>query len=125
MVDHAQKSLNKLYEQTSENTTIVVDGGIREMKCVPLSRYALYEELEAKIAKANENWFPNFEDNNEKKWYPWFDLRGRTITLGSVGYDYDYSNVPPSLIFKSKEICKEFVKENFELYEKLYSKCQI
>jgi len=108
-----------------KTTKIVVDGGIREMKCVPLSRGALYEELEAKIAEVNEGWVPNWDNSGERKWYPWFNLRNGTITLDDVNYRYRSSCVPPSLIFKSEELCKEFVKENFELYEKLYSKCQI
>ena len=82
-------------------------------------RYLVFKELEEKIAKVNEGWTPNFDDSDEK-YYPWFDLTKGKVTLSHVLYHYDSSSVPPSLIFKSEGACREFVKENFELYEKLY-----
>jgi hypothetical protein len=81
---------------------------------------SVFYELSDKIKEANEGWTPNWDDKNEEKWYPWFDLRDGKVTLGYVCSYYYSSFVPPSLIFKSEEICKKFVEENMELYEKLY-----
>ncbi len=84
-------------------------------------RHLVFKELEEKIAEVNEGWTPNFDDDEEEKWYPLFDLKNGKIALVYVDYNYDYiSDVPPSLTFKSKETCRKFVEENIELYEKLY-----
>jgi hypothetical protein len=86
-----------------------------------LTRGALYEELGAKIAEANEGWVPDFYDKSQRKIYPAFDFISRKFSLDNVYYGYyNSSSVPPSLLFKDEEICRKFVKENMDLYEKLY-----
>ncbi len=86
-----------------------------------VSKRALaFIQLEKKIAEANEGWTPNFDDN-EEKYYPWFDLRDGKITLVSV-YLCGNSGVPPSLIFKSEDLARRFYKENKQLYNDLYGK---
>jgi hypothetical protein len=80
----------------------------------------IFLELSKKIKEANEGWVPNLYSDNEKKWSPWFDLRNGKVTLGSVCCYYYCSGIPHSFIFKSEEICRKFVGENMELYEKFY-----
>jgi hypothetical protein len=82
-------------------------------------RHLVFKELEEKIAKANEDWTPNFDDGDEK-YYPWFDLTKGKVTLCHVLYDCNRSNVPSPMVFKSEKVCKKFVEENIGLYEKLY-----
>ena len=88
-----------------------------------VSKRALaFIQLEKKIAEVNErneSWVPNWDDDNEKKWYPWFNLRNGKVALDFVYY-YSNSAIPPSLVFKNSETCRKFVGDNMELYEKLY-----
>ena len=58
------------------------------------------------IARAlNEGWKPNWEDSNEKKWYPYFMLRGGFRFIDST-YDCDHSNtdVGARLCFKTEAL---------------------
>jgi len=116
-LDFIERKVIKGLEQDVEKILFGKDKAEDEV----LSEQAsVFYELSEKIKEANEGWTPNWDDNNEEKWYPWFDLRSGKVALVNVNCCYDYSGVPPSLMFKSEEICRKFVEENMELYEKLY-----
>jgi hypothetical protein len=63
-----------------------------------------YKKLKVIIAAINEGWTPNWNDDNQKKWYPWFNLSSGFGFAGSY-YDYDYSvtDVGSRLCFESEE----------------------
>jgi hypothetical protein len=64
------------------------------------------------IVKAlNEGWTPNWDNNNEQKWYAWWDLRNKKRNLDNVRYYYCSSDVPPSEVFKSKELCNYAISQ--------------
>lgn len=85
-------------------------------------RVLAFKQLEKKIAEVNESWVPNFDDDNEEKWYPWFDLRNGKVTLVLVDCYCFNSSVPPSFVFKSEDLTRRFYKENKQLYNDLYGK---
>lgn len=88
-----------------------------------VSKRALaFIQLENKIAKVNEGWVPNWDDRNERKYYPWFDLINGKVALGYVSYCYGSSGVPPSFVFKSKDLTIKFYEETKHLYNDLYGK---
>jgi hypothetical protein len=66
---------------------------------------AAYMQLKIIVAVLNEGWVPDWSDNNQKKYYPWFDLSSGS---GLSFYDYDYnfsrSAVGSRLCFKSREL---------------------
>lgn len=55
------------------------------------------------IKALNEGWVPDWNNDNEQKWYPWFRLKGG-FSLHYVYDDCSFSNVPPPFVFKTKEL---------------------
>ena len=53
----------------------------------------------------NEGWEPNWNDDNEKKWYPWFRMAGGFAFYVSY-YDYTgtFTFLGSRLCYRSKEI---------------------
>lgn len=76
------------------------------------------------IAKAlNEGWKPNWNDSDECKYYPWFDVDATAEQTSGVGlsynvssYDYSHSFVGSRLMFKTAELAKYAGKQFNELY---------
>ena len=75
------------------------------------------------IAEAlNEGWKPDWDDTDEYKYYPWFDMEGQDKVAGSGlschDYDYDrsYSPVGSRLCFKSRDLAQYAGKEFEQLY---------
>ena len=67
-----------------------------------------YKEIKIITKALNEGWKPNWNDTNEPKYYPWFDLRGSTFVFGNVDYG-SYGTITAGasrLCFKSKELAE-------------------
>ena len=67
------------------------------------------------IAEAvNEGWKPNWDDYEQRKWIPWWDLDAPGFRFLGSGYGYtaSYSAGGSRLCFKTSDICK-FVAENY------------
>lgn len=75
-------------------------------------------QLEKIIQVANGGWTPNFEDTNEYRYYPVFDVK--TKALDCVGLYGSNSDVPAPTLFKSEELCEKAVNENLELYRQMF-----
>ena len=74
------------------------------------------------IAEAvNEGWKPNWDNWDERKYYPWFDLEGSSSGAG-FSYDdcdvwYSHSNVGSRLCFKTWELAEHIGKTFIDLYK--------
>ena len=74
------------------------------------------------IAEAvNEGWKPNWDNWDERKYYPWFDLEGSS---SGAGFSYDdcdvwYANslVGSRLCFKTWELAEHIGKTFIDLYK--------
>ncbi|MCF0070243.1 hypothetical protein LZD49_07150 [Dyadobacter sp. CY261] len=67
------------------------------------------------IAEAlNEGWKPNWEDWDEYKYYPWFNMSagGSGFSFLVYGYDDSLSDVGSRLVFRSRELA-EYAGETF------------
>jgi hypothetical protein len=77
------------------------------------------------IAKVlNEGWVPNWDDSNEYKYYPWFDMRNGSgsgfSSSGYLGSSYG-TTVGSRLCFKSSELV-EYASKQFEtVYKQLFT----
>jgi hypothetical protein len=79
-----------------------------------------YKKLKV-IAKAlNEGWTPNWDDTNEKKWWPWFNLSSG-FGFGHSGYGCTSANtdVGSRLCFKSEELSDYCATQFVDLYKDL------
>lgn len=71
------------------------------------------------IAKAlNEGWEPNWDDNNEYKYYPWFYMDGGSSGFRFYDCDYWYSSsyVGSRLCYKSRELAEYAGKQFLSVY---------
>ena len=68
----------------------------------------------------NEGWKPNWDDNKETKYYPWFEMK--TVPsfglhdVNAVGWN---SSVGSRLCFKDKKLCEYATKQFKDIYEVL------
>ncbi|EPM1459350.1 hypothetical protein RG089_002536 [Elizabethkingia anophelis] len=74
------------------------------------------------IAEAvNEGWKPNWDNWDERKYYPWFDLEGSSSGAGFSYGDYDdwftTSLVGSRLCFKTWELAEHIGKTFIDLYK--------
>jgi hypothetical protein len=66
----------------------------------------------------NDGWIPNWQDNNEWKYYPWFDMEKDKsnpsgFRLNGATYCYTFSDAGSRLCFKSRELA-EYAGKQFE-----------
>lgn len=74
------------------------------------------------IAEAvNEGWKPNWDNWDERKYYPWFDLEGSSSGAGFSYFDCDVwrtvSSVGSRLCFKTWELAEHIGKTFIYLYK--------
>lgn len=72
----------------------------------------------------NEGWTPNWDDENEYKYLPWFDMRGTTAGSGFSDSCYRFhcnnSNVGSRLCYKSQELATYAGKQFEEVYKAMF-----
>lgn len=83
--------------------------------------HILFYQKAVVIAKAlNEGWLPNWNDSNECKYFPWFNMGSSSggFSFNYCAYWYTNSYVGSSLCFKSHELAEYAGKQFIEIYEK-------
>lgn len=72
------------------------------------------------IVKAlNEGWKPNWEDSNQYKYYPYFDMRRGGFSYVDCNYWDTLTTVDSRLCYKSSEVAMYAGKTFFPLYKDL------
>lgn len=75
------------------------------------------------IAEAvNNGWEPNWGDDNEYKYYPWFDMRSRSFSYWRTFYYVTFTYVASALCFPSSEIAEYMGRMFSDLYKDYLSK---
>ena len=74
------------------------------------------------IAEAlNEGWKPDWDNDDEWKYYPWFDMEGSSsgvcFSCNVYGYWDTFSHVCSRLCFKSRELAEYAGKQFPEIYK--------
>ena len=99
------------------NAELVVSGEIEnDFKSV-----SAYQKLIIITRALNEGWVPNWKDDSEYKYYPWFDMSAGS-GLSYVGCDgrRSTSGVGSRLCFKSRQLAeyagKQFIKEYTDFF---------
>lgn len=79
------------------------------------------------IAEAmNEGWQPNWKNDNEWKYFPWFDMNPEEDESGLGLSYYDYvstasdSSVGSRLCFRTRELARQAGEQFIELYRDLF-----
>jgi hypothetical protein len=69
-------------------------------------------------ASLNEGWKPNWDDSNEYKYFPWFEMGGSS-GLQFIDYVYwgSHSSVGSRLCFRSRELAEYAGKQFTGLYK--------
>ena len=67
------------------------------------------------VAFYNKGWSPDFNNKNEYKYYPWFNMNN--FSLLCVYYCYSISYFPRRLLFKNEKDCREAVEKYFEVFK--------
>jgi hypothetical protein len=65
-----------------------------------------YKQLKIVARALNEGWEPNYNDTNQRKWYPWFYLNEPGFRLNVCNCVYSRANVGARLVFKSEELAR-------------------
>jgi hypothetical protein len=74
------------------------------------------------IAKAlNEGWTPDWSDDDQEKYYPWFVFRGGRFVFDDVYYCYATSNLGSRLCFRTRELADYAGRQFEELYNQFLS----
>lgn len=69
----------------------------------------------------NEGWEPNWHDDDEYKWYPWFDMdikeeSGSGLAFCGADRAYSYSSLGSRLCVKSEELAEYLGQTFIDLY---------
>jgi hypothetical protein len=73
-----------------------------------------YKKLKVICKALNEGWQPNWQDQREYKYYPWFKMSGSGLSCRGYGYYCSGSGVGSRLCFESGELAK-YAGEQFVL----------
>lgn len=79
---------------------------------------AIYK-LSVIIQCVNEDWEPNWQDWDERKYYPWFDVlpAGLGCLHTSLTASYTIAYLGSRLCYKSSDLAREWGKKLLPLYE--------
>lgn len=69
------------------------------------------------IARAlNEGWEPDYNNESQRKWYPWFYLNEPGFRLRGCCYDFARTDVGARLVFKTEELARYAANQFQGLY---------
>jgi hypothetical protein len=78
-----------------------------------------------RVDNDNKDWAPDWNDTDEYKYYPWFDLEKHKknnpsgFRFDGCGFGYDYSDVGARLVYRTRKLA-EYAGTQFEdLYRDL------
>lgn len=82
-----------------------------------------YRKLKVIVKAYNEGWVPNWNDDNEAKWYPWFYMNQPGFRLRAIGCIITFSDSTGGsrLCFKSEALAKHAVSMFLDIYKTLYT----
>jgi len=77
-----------------------------------------YKKLKVIVGALNEGWIPDWNDSNQKKWYPWFNLSsGFGFSDSNYFYTAAAAGVGSRLCFRDK-LTSDYAGQQFiDLYE--------
>lgn len=80
-----------------------------------------YKKLKIIIAALNEGWKPDWNNDNEYKYYPWFYLNSPGFRFNDAYYFCTTSGVGSRLCLKSRELAEYAAKQFETIYKDLFT----
>jgi hypothetical protein len=84
-----------------------------------------YKKMKLFTSVLNEGWGPDWNDSNEYKWYPYFDMGSKSgfgFSNADAGYGYAHANVGSRLCFKSSALAEFAGKLFISIYKAFLTK---
>ena len=75
-----------------------------------------YRQLKEIVKAYNNGWVPDWSNNNEPKYYPWFKWNGSGFSAYDCVYGYSYSALGSRLVLKSRELAEHVVEHFIDDY---------
>jgi hypothetical protein len=97
-----------------------VDPNSNGFTCIGTPDDRAYKCLKVIVGALNEGWTPDWNNTNEPKYYPWFELKGG-FRLDDVICNYDHSVVGSRLCFKSRELAQYAATQFEDLYKQFFT----
>jgi hypothetical protein len=77
--------------------------------CIGLDKNDIvFKKLKIIIKVLNEGWEPDWDNTNQRKWYPWFNMQSGGFGFSLTNFDVwtTHSYFGSLLCFKSQELCE-------------------
>lgn len=81
---------------------------------------AAYIRLKVITKALNEGWSPDWNNSNEYKYYPWWNMQNG-FSPGDVDYSGSHSRVPSCLFFKNRELCEYAANQFLDIYKDYFT----
>ena len=91
----------------------------QELGITPDSKASGYERLKTIIKALNQGWFPNWENDNEYKWYNWFKSVKGVPSFIDCDCVYSGWGCPSALYFKTEALarhCAKIAEKEYQEY---------
>ncbi|THU34222.1 hypothetical protein FAM09_24705 [Niastella caeni] len=79
-----------------------------------------YKKLKVIARALNEGWEPDYNNSNQRKWFPWFYMDKPGFRLHGCDYAYSITPVGARLVFKSEELARYAANQFLVLYSNYY-----
>jgi len=83
-----------------------------------------YRKLKTVTKALNEGWVPDWNNDKQQKWYPYFRLSSGVFVFCGAGYGYSFASAGDGsrLCFKSEELAEYAGKQFLDIYSALLQK---
>jgi hypothetical protein len=85
-----------------------------------ISSIKAYCKLIVIAAALNQGWSPDWLNENQQKWYPYFNMSGFGFSCADFGLWYSTSGVGSRLCFKSRTLALYAGKQFADLYKEYF-----
>ena len=85
------------------------------------SGFVAFHRLQVICNALNEGWTPDWSDEDQNKYYPWFAFRGGRFVFFGVHYRCTYSHLGSRLCFRTRELADYAGRQFEELYNQFLS----
>jgi hypothetical protein len=111
-------SLEDAIKELGESDEDIIDLRIL-LNCFPDEHYLVAQQKIVVLTKAfNEGWTPDWNNTNEVKYFPWFEMGGSSgFRFGDYVVWYSRSFVGSRLCFYSSKLAEHVGKKFTELYK--------